>query len=98
MVGPYRRLLKAITGRPAFRILVTDGDSMFNTYPAMARLAWKTASGSTQGESQFSTNYMAFHFFRLTSLHQIRFDGVLWILGIPVPKIILLPKTACLNE
>ena len=51
MVGPYKRPLKAITGCPAFRMLVTDGDSMFNIYPAIARLAWKTASGSKYGES-----------------------------------------------
>ena len=51
VVGPYKRPLKAITGCPAFRMLVTDGDSMFNIYPAIARLAWKTASGSKWGES-----------------------------------------------
>lgn len=47
--GPYRRLLTAITGCTAFRMLVTDGDSMFNMNPAMARLAWKTASVSKGG-------------------------------------------------
>lgn len=48
MFGPYKRLLKANTGRPAFRMVVTEGDSIFNVNPAMERLACITALGSTK--------------------------------------------------
>ena len=48
MFGPYKRLLKANTGRPDFRTVMMEGDSILKVNPAMARLAWITEEGSTK--------------------------------------------------
>ena len=46
MFGPYKRLLIANSGCPAFRVDVMEGDSTLKINPAMARLACKTEQGS----------------------------------------------------